>query len=649
MIPKRRPALIGAIIKAIFFATALVVSFASTVTAKGSRSIEELTFLAERGDAASQYELGKKLIEGGDVQESPDEGLRWIAKSAQQDHGLAQALLGTAYYYGGAVRKNDEEAAKWFKKAADNNIKEAQYIMGIMYYNGTGLRKDYAEAFRYFTLAHSQYYDKAYTALGVMYEEGIYVEKNEEKAAELYSKAHDTNAMLLLGGMYEDGRGVEQSFNKAMDYYKRASDQGNASAQWLLGTMWQSGKGVGANQGRALSWFNRSCKSGFSQACNDASEFRRKFSTGASPVPDVRQAALDLFGSGFFESADQKYRIRHDELTRFWIEEDFELNGKLYHSKFFASQTINSHTGEPHNSHATGAKISAITYERMPADHWRIVSQQQNIGTLGSWGDISSNIYEAEVFSSSSYGILFDAGYSTQGESSDGKIVYVFTGTKWHDAGYIVEGENNESSYSCGSMGRCHDFYGVSRIIMGQNKAFPDIHVERYGIGYEGKIPPNDIVYEYNGDKYVEKGEPVESINALVSSSAAPADDYPDIEEMHRLLEQSIPIANNRFAGANIDNVTRIKSIHYERSIPAVIYTYYENPIVTGFFEQISGVPDSAIEAARKEFVHKVCNSEYTAMMLLFDLKVIHDFEGLVRHTIRYKDCEDYKVQDASR
>lgn len=505
MKPRRRSTFTGAVTKAIFFAAALVVSSASTANAESSRSIAELTFLAERGDAASQYELGKKLIEGVDVQESPYEGLRWITKAAQQDHGPAQAVLGAGYYYGGLVEKNDEEAAKWFKEAADNNIKEAQYIMGIMYYNGTGLRKDYAEAFRYFTLAHSQYYEKAYTALGVMYEEGVYVEKNEKKAAELYSKAYDQNAMLLLGGMYEDGRGVEQSFNKAMEYYKRASDQGNASAQWLLGAMYQSGKGVGENQGRALSWFNRSCKSGFSQACNDASEFRSKFSAGAAPVPDARQAALDLFGFRSFDSADKKYRTGPDGLTRLWIEEDFELNDKFYHSKFFSSQSINSQTGEPYQSHAAGAKISVITYKRSPKGQWLVASQQKNIGTLGSWGDISSNIYDAEPFSSSSYGILFDTGYSTQGESSSGKIVYVFTGEKWHNAGYIVEGEENESSYSCGDMGRCHDFYGVSRIIMDQNKVFPDIHVERYGMGYGGKIPPDDIIYEYNGDKYTSK------------------------------------------------------------------------------------------------------------------------------------------------
>lgn len=458
-----------------------------------------------------------------------------------------------------------------------------------------------------------------------------------------FAEKGDVESQYELGKKLIEMAYTPEDTHEGLKWTIKAAEQNNSSAQWLIGTMYRSGKGVGANQDRALSWFNRACKNGLDLACNDVKDFRSRLTAGAMPIPDLRKAAFDLYGLNSFESSGKKYRTGSDEITRFWIEEEFELQGRAYHSKFFVSHVLDSHTGRPYESHASGVRISAITYQKQPNGSWRIVSEQKNIGSIGSWGDVNSSYYEAEAFSSSSYGLLFDSGYSTQGESSSGKVVFVFSGNKWHDAGYISESEDNESSISCGSNARCHDFHGVSKILKENNKAFPDIYVERSGIGYDGKKPADDITYKHNGVAYVTEDEynrsaRINNSHTYVSSDSNNQD--PTIEDMHRLLEESIPNANREIAGKHIDNVTRVKSVTYDRKIPAVIYTYYENPAVSSFFEQISGVPDGAAEAARKMFADSACSGPYHSMMLLFDLKIIHDFEGVIKHIIRFEDCE---------
>src|ERR1035437_575363 len=66
---------------------------------------------AQKGDAQSQYELGRAFDQGG---------------------------LGVA--------KDEVEAAKWYRKAAQQGQAQAQYSLGVCYDNGLGLAEDEVEA-----------------------------------------------------------------------------------------------------------------------------------------------------------------------------------------------------------------------------------------------------------------------------------------------------------------------------------------------------------------------------------------------------------------------------------------------------------------------------------------------------------------------
>ena len=80
-------------------------------------SIEEITELAERGDAESQY------------------------------------LLAYCYQFGMAVEQDDRAAIPWYRKAAMQGHMPSQHNLGIIYMNGKGIERDYVEAYTWALLA----------------------------------------------------------------------------------------------------------------------------------------------------------------------------------------------------------------------------------------------------------------------------------------------------------------------------------------------------------------------------------------------------------------------------------------------------------------------------------------------------------------
>ena len=623
--------------------------FAVTFVYAEHRPFNELLSLAKGGNVEAQYFVGKKLIEGVEVTSDSEKGVKWVRRAADQGHAAAQFLLGILHFYGELAPKDKFLAKKWVQKAADNNLVQAQYILGNMFHQGY-IEKNLAEAVKYYGLAVEQGYSKAQLALAIMYEEGEYLAKSEKRAANLYRKAaeqSDVNAQILLGGMYEDGRGVSRDYGQAMYWYTEAKNQGDARAQWLLGMMHKHGKGVPANIPAAREWINRSCVNGFEQACADLRNLPADQGYIDERVPDIRKAAYDLFRSSAFKNPKQKYKTAHDQLTRFWFEEDFQLKGVLYHSKFFATQYIDESTGEPYQAHATGAKVSVVTYKKNISGQWERVSLQEKLTISGSWGDIYSDNYVSEYFSPSSYGVLFEFGYSAQGHSEGGRLVYVFHKNKWHDTGFVQDSGSNEGS----GLGAPYSFEGEIYIgVNNKETGFPDLLVERAGTEYQG-VPAKGSLYRFDGNEYKKVefaakealptgSQPsidVSNKNTRLGTNPLGLSDE-EISLFHDKMEVGIAGANAEMASKRTDALTTIKSITYDRIVPEVIYTYHKDQKIAGI--DFGDAMEKAENIIRQQHIQLVCGGPMVEFMRILRFRVTQDYDVLHNVTIYPEDCE---------
>ena len=109
--------------------------------------------LADKGNAESQYKLGKMYTEGAGVSINHDKASAAFENAAKQGYAKAEYKLGLNYYEGTGVNRNRKAACKWFKAAAEQNHPASQYYLGKMYASGSGVKRNYTTSLEWFTRA----------------------------------------------------------------------------------------------------------------------------------------------------------------------------------------------------------------------------------------------------------------------------------------------------------------------------------------------------------------------------------------------------------------------------------------------------------------------------------------------------------------
>ncbi|WP_305906940.1 tetratricopeptide repeat protein [Methylomarinum sp. Ch1-1] len=90
-----------------------------------------------------------------------------ITQLAEQGDAQAQAKLASMYLLGWqGFEQNNELAAEWMQKAADQGIVEAQVVMGALYDRGLGVPGDRNAATKWYEKAASQGHGTSLAILG---------------------------------------------------------------------------------------------------------------------------------------------------------------------------------------------------------------------------------------------------------------------------------------------------------------------------------------------------------------------------------------------------------------------------------------------------------------------------------------------------
>lgn len=105
-------------------------------------AIKVWTPLAEKGDAAAQFNLGVIYQNARGVPRDNRQGFYWFRQAGEQGHAKAMLNVAFAYSTGAGVGQNYQEAFIWMRKAADKGLILAQYNLAIMLYNGWGTARN---------------------------------------------------------------------------------------------------------------------------------------------------------------------------------------------------------------------------------------------------------------------------------------------------------------------------------------------------------------------------------------------------------------------------------------------------------------------------------------------------------------------------
>jgi len=113
---------------------------------------KELTENAYKGDAESQYMLGRLALE---TKNPPDHStaVYWFRIASESNHLKAQEMLGAQLFSGLGVPANPKEASIWWHKAAMSGSSTAQASLGVLYALGSGVKKNLIESYKWLTIA----------------------------------------------------------------------------------------------------------------------------------------------------------------------------------------------------------------------------------------------------------------------------------------------------------------------------------------------------------------------------------------------------------------------------------------------------------------------------------------------------------------
>ena len=142
------------------------------VAVGGCSEVNRTRYLAENGNAISQYKLGSMYVDGEGMRQDIEEGVRWLTRSAEAGMVEAQLKLGSLYVEGDALPQNYRAGVEWLRRAADQGHSKALTDLAMLYYLGRGVPQNFPEAMRLFQAAAAQRNVIAQFRLAEIYSEG---------------------------------------------------------------------------------------------------------------------------------------------------------------------------------------------------------------------------------------------------------------------------------------------------------------------------------------------------------------------------------------------------------------------------------------------------------------------------------------------
>ena len=156
-----------------------------------------------------------------------------LLASAQGGNAAAQYELGMRYLEGRGELRDFKLAASWFEKAANQGLAPAQYRIGAFYEKGMGVARDLARAKSYYERATKSGNPRAMHNLAVLTAEGVEGTADYNGAANWFRQASEygiRDSQYNLAVLYARGLGVSQNLSQSYIWFALAAAQGDEDA-----------------------------------------------------------------------------------------------------------------------------------------------------------------------------------------------------------------------------------------------------------------------------------------------------------------------------------------------------------------------------------------------------------------------------------
>lgn len=195
---------------------------------------EQLADAAAEGNAAAQYEYGRRLL-GGEkgLSANPHQAALWLTAASLRGHTKAQSLLGWCYAVGRGVEKSPAESRKWYEAAANQGSAVACLELAK-----AGLQEHReADAARWLRPLAEAGFDGPQNILGkllLLNKGGAIPQSEAQRYLRFAAMNGDPEACLLMGYCYAKGIGVPKNTTLMNSWLRLATQQGGPEASGLI-------------------------------------------------------------------------------------------------------------------------------------------------------------------------------------------------------------------------------------------------------------------------------------------------------------------------------------------------------------------------------------------------------------------------------
>ncbi len=144
---------------------------------------------AAKGDAAAQFEVAMRFVDGRGVPQNLGLAAEWFERAAKQGSAPAQFRLGGLYEKGLGVKKNLDLARRLYIQAGEAGNAKALHNLAVLYAEGMDGKPDYQSAAQWFRKAAAYGMSDSLYNLGVLYARGVGVEQNLAEAYRWFALA----------------------------------------------------------------------------------------------------------------------------------------------------------------------------------------------------------------------------------------------------------------------------------------------------------------------------------------------------------------------------------------------------------------------------------------------------------------------------
>lgn len=230
------------------------------------KAIKKIYGLAENGDPAAMFHMGKLYVHGIGVPQSMKDAENWYLRAIDAGEMRAHCNLGWIYLYGfDTIPQDKQKAYELLTVGAENGVYVAKASIGLMALTGDGCPQDTERGLRLLEEAFEEGYTNAGNHLADAYFLGQHIPLDQSKGLEWLEKVverGDERTMAILGHHLITGAYGKTDVVKGVELLQQSIEKNYVPAYLWIGNLYRQGQGVQRDLDMARAWYEKGLSEG---------------------------------------------------------------------------------------------------------------------------------------------------------------------------------------------------------------------------------------------------------------------------------------------------------------------------------------------------------------------------------------------------